>query len=326
MTPVTVSAVVTAHDRREFLAEAVRSALDSGADEVIVVRNFDGPIEGCEGKYRNLRCDVAESGEKEARGLDAATGDVVAYLDDDDVWEAAKVPRIRERFGADARLVYFGHAQRAIDRSGQFVRATHREMEGKDPTRFAQADRDDLGFLVERVWTGNNSSTVVRRSWGSEWVASLREAGWACDLFWFVAALLSDGGIELSSEALVRLRMHDQNMSQTRGATPEQFRRRHGTASARFARAYDLMARVAATRRGEESRTVRYLREGAVAFHFYADLENGEHSRSSAWRALGRGPGFRDRRVVLAALVAVVSPGLARKLLYRSSVRRWRLG
>jgi glycosyltransferase involved in cell wall biosynthesis len=325
MNALRVSAVVTAHDRREFLAEAVRSALVSGADEVIVVRNFDGPIEGAEGRYRDLRCDVAETGEKESRGLEAATGDIVAYLDDDDVWEPTKVPRLRERFGADPQLVYFCHAQRAIDREGRWVEATHREISGKDPRRFATSDRDDLRFLVENVWTGNNSSTVLRREWAARWVPTLREAGWACDLFWFVAALLDHRGIELSPEALVRLRMHGQNMSQTRGASPEEFRRRHAESSARFARAYEVLARVARERQGSRSGTVRFLSEGAVAFRFYSDLESGMRARASAGRALRRGPGLADRGVLAAALVAVVSPALARRLLYRSSLRRWRL-
>jgi hypothetical protein len=326
MTAVTVSAVVTAHDRREFLADGVRSAIASGADEVLVVRNFDGPIEGAEGRYRQIRCDTADTGAKEAAGLEAATGDVVAYLDDDDVWEEAKVGRLRERFGSDPSLVYFCHAQRTIDREGRLVRATHREISGKDPRRFASADSDDLRELVEHVWPGNNSSTVIRRAWALPWSPTLREAGWACDMFWFVAALVSEGTIELSPEPLVRLRLHTQNMSQTRGATPLEFQRRHAQSSERFARAYDVMAGVASARRGPRSRTVRFLREGSIAFRFYADLESNQHVRSSAWRALWAGPGLRDRGVLVSALVAVISPGLARRMLYRSSLRRWRLG
>ncbi|MGA8542560.1 MAG: glycosyltransferase [Thermoplasmata archaeon] len=325
MAGVTVTAVITAHDRRQYLADAVRSALASGADEVVVVRNFSGPIEGCEGRYRDVPCDVADSGEKEARGVEVATGDLVGFLDDDDVWEESKVGRIRERFSADANLGYFCHSQRPIDRAGAFVTAHHPEISGKDPTRFATADRADLRALVETVWPGNNSSTVLRRSWAIDWLPKLREAGWACDLFWFVAALLSERGIELSAEPLVRLRLHDQNMSQTREASPEQFRERHATASARFARAYDVMARATSERRGPYAAMTRYLSEGAVAFHYFADLENGAHPRGSAWRALVHGPGLRRRGVVGSALVALLSPGAARRLLYRASERRWRL-
>jgi len=326
VTAPSVTAVVTAHDRREFLARAVRSALDGGADEVVVVRNFSGPIEGCEGRYRDVPCDIPDTGEKEARGVEASTSDVVGFLDDDDEWEPAKVPRIREVFGRDPGVVYFVHCQRPIDRDGQPVTAVHPEIQGKDPARFAQVDRGDLQRLVDEVWPGNNSSTVVRRGWALEWVGSLRSAGWACDLFWFVAALLSGRELELSGETLVRLRLHERNMSQTRGATPEEFRRRHGESSARFARAYDVLTALARVRRGPTAPMTRFLAEGAVAFHFFADLEGGVRPRSAAWRVLWHGPGLRQRGVVGSALVALVTPAGARRLLYRASERRWRLG
>jgi glycosyltransferase involved in cell wall biosynthesis len=322
----TVSAVVTAHDRREFLPKAVRSALDSGADEVVVVRNFSGPIVGCEGRYRDIPCDVPDTGEKEARGVEAATGDIVAFLDDDDLWEVTKVPALRERFGQRPDLVYLCHTQRPIDSSGAFVVAAHAEIQGKDVTRFARVGRTDLRTLVDQVWPGNNSSTAVRRTWALGWVPTLREAGWSCDLLWFVAALLDRGGMELLPGPLVRLRLHDRNMSQTRGSSPEEFRRRHGEASARFARAYDVLARVTLQRQGPGSSMVRFLTEEAVSFHFFADLESGARPRAAAWRALRRGPGLRRRGVLGSAMIALLTPAGARRLLYRASVRRWRLG
>ncbi|MGI0130675.1 MAG: glycosyltransferase [Thermoplasmata archaeon] len=322
----TVSAVVTAHDRRTFLPDAVGSALASGADEVIVVRNFSGPIEGCEGRYRDVPCDVPDTGEKEARGVAAAEGDVVAFLDDDDLWETAKVAAVRERFASRPDLIYFCHRQRPIDVEGRWVDASHPELTGKDPTRFARTDRADLRTLVEEVWPGNNSSTVVSRRWAMGWLPTLRAAGWSCDLFWFVAALLSDGEMELSPTPLVRLRLHDRNMSSTRGASPEEFRRRHAEASARFARAYDVLARATGDRRGAGSAMGRYLSESAVAFHFFSDLESGLRPRSAAARALRRGPGLHRSGVVGSALVTLISPAVARRLVYRSSVRRWRLG
>ena len=181
MPAVRVTAVVTAHDRRQYLAEAVRSALDSGADEVVVVRNFAGPIDGCEGRYRDVPCEIPDTGEKEARGADAATGEVVAFLDDDDVWEPTKVPALREAFGRDPDLVYFCHRQSAIDSQGRPVAASHRELTGKDPTRFRSADHGDLRQLVETVWPGNNSSTALRASTTSGRGAGWTSTTWASD-------------------------------------------------------------------------------------------------------------------------------------------------
>jgi hypothetical protein len=322
----TVSAVVTAQDRRAFLAEAVASALASGADEVVVVRNFSDPIDGVEGRYRDVPCSEAETGVKQAAGLENARCDVVAFLDDDDTWEPEKVPHVRELFGNDPSLVYYCHDQLPVDRAGRPVEARHREWARKDPRRFATWDGDDLRVLFDEIWPGNNSSTVARRDWGLGWTAALREAGWAADRFWFAAALLDRRSVRLEDAPLTHLRLHDLNMSQTRGASPEEFRVRHATASARFARSCRTLARIASERAGPDSPIASHFSRAAAEFGFFADLENGHRPRSSALSVLRHGPGKSDRAVTATALVTLVSPSLARRLLYRSSLRRWRLG
>jgi Glycosyl transferase family 2 len=326
VTAPTVSAVVTAHDRRAYLAEAVASALAAGSSEVIVVRNFRGPIEGAEGRYRDLPCQDEETGIKEAAGAAVATGDLVAFLDDDDLWEPNKVERVRTAFGAEPNLVYYCHDQTPVDDGGRPVAPTHREWAHKDPGLFATWDGRDVGYLLGRIWPGNNSSTVVRREWALAWLPALREAGWSADTFWLVTALLSGQELRLDAEPLTRLRLHRENMSQTRGASPEAFRTRHATMCARFARSTATIARLATERRGPRSPLARYYRRKSVGFRFFAYLEEGVRPRRAAVQALLHGPGFTDRAVLGSALVAVASPAAARRTLYRSSLRRWRLG
>ncbi len=326
MSGPTVSAVVTAHDRRAFLAEAVASALAAGSDEVVVVRNFSGPIAGAEGRYRDVPCPAEETGAKEAAGVEAATGEVVAFLDDDDLWDPTKVARVRELFGADPTLAYYCHDQAPVDRAGAPVEARHQEWARTDPGRFASWDGRNVRALFREIWPGNNSSTVVRRSWALGWTGALREAGWAADRFWVTAALLDRKPMRLEATPFTRLRLHDENMSQTRGATPQEFRRRHATQSARFARSFRTLARLAAERAGATSPLARHFAKSAAGFAFFADLENGVRPRSAALVALRRGPGWEDPAVPETALAAIVSPGLARRLLFRSNLRRWQLG
>ncbi|MGA8664513.1 MAG: glycosyltransferase [Thermoplasmata archaeon] len=327
MSTPTITAVITAHDRVAFLPFAVRSAVEGGADEVVVVRNFTGPIEGCEGRYLDILCPTPDTAEKQCRGLEAARGDVVALLDDDDVWTPEKVPRVRELFGASPTLHYYDHAQRPIDSQGRPIQASHPELAGTHPERFDGWDGQDFGELVRSIWPGNCSSTSVRRSWAVEWIPAAREAGWSADLFWLVAALLSGrSGMRITAEPLTLLRLHDQNMSHARGATPEEFRARHRVASERFARANGTLARIAAERAGPDAPMTQYLMRATEGFRFFAALEAGERPRRAALRALSRGAGRGDQGVRLAALAAVVSPGLARRLLFRSSLRRWKLG
>jgi hypothetical protein len=323
MPPLTVTAVITAQDRREFLPQAIASAAAAGADEIVVVRNFSDPVATGGAPWVDVRCDLPPTGAKQALGVESAHGDVIALLDDDDLWEPNKVARLREEFARRPELVYFDHAQQAIDRDGRPVRAAHAEYVGKDPARFAATAPDDLWTLTEHVWPGNSSSTAVRRAWALGWLPTLRAAGWSADFVWFVAALL-DGptGVGLSPEPLTRLRLHGANMSQSRGVTPEEFRRRHGEQNQRWAGAYRVLTQLAVQRRGPTSPMARYLAENTVAFEFQRDLELGEGARSAAWRALREGPGPRRRGIWGVAGVSLFAPSIARRLLYRAGERR----
>lgn len=326
MANLVVSAVVTAHDRRAFLPHAIRSAFDAGADEVVVVRNFSDPIDSVPARFTDVLCAHEETGVKQAVGVETARGDVVAFLDDDDMWVETKVARVREVFQDRLDLVYYCHGQTSMDAAGRPAVAHHTEYAGRDPGQFSQWDSREVDALFDRLWPGNNSSTSVRRSWATGWTPILRQVGWGADRFWMAAALLDAKGVLLEGSPLAQLRLHDQNMSHARNAPPSEFRRRHALSSSRFARACGELARVARERAGPNAPITRHFQQRAVAFGFFRDLESGVRPRRAAAHALTAGPGWRDRSVLGASLVTLAFPGAARWLLYRSSRRRWALG
>ena len=323
--PLSVTAVITAHDRRAFLPSALRSVVAAGADEIVVVRNFDDPVEGDPGHVRYVHCDVPETGEKQARGIENATGELVALLDDDDLWEPNKLSVVRQRFVEQPELVYLNHAQHPIGPDGAPVTAHHPELAARDPGAFARWDGKDLRTLLERIFPGNSSSTCLRRAWAREEIAALRQVGWSADTFWLVVAWLDRRPLTIIPDTLTKLRLHTANMSQTRGSNPAEFRSRHETMCRRFAASNAALAQLIAERRGDSEPRSRYCQQNATGFEFLADLEADRKPRSAAWAALRRGPGGRDAAVRRAALATLVSPGMARNLLYRSNLNRWRI-
>ncbi len=321
-----VSAVITEQTPRGYLSAAIGSAVAAGADEIVVVRAVPSPVLEWAGRFRDIPCVELPTGRKQALGVETATGDVVAFLDDDDLWEPTKVERIRARFAASPDLVYHDHAQTAIDASGRPAAATHPEFAGRSPERFSGMDRDAVWTLFDRIWPGNSSSTSVRRAWALTGTGALRETAWAADAFWLVAALLSDRGMELSPERLTRLRLHGENMSNPREVDAASFRRRHAEASARFAAAYSSLARLAADRRGPTAPLSRFLAQQAETFEFQQRLEVGANARSAAARYLRRGAGRHRAGLWGTALIALASPAAGRTLLYRAGRQRSRLG
>jgi len=99
-----VSVIVPTHNRPALLRRAVTSALAQTWDRIEVVVVDDGSTDATpevtaellagDRRVRSLRNDTPAGGSAARNlGLDAAAGDVVALLDDDDEWLPAKVER-----------------------------------------------------------------------------------------------------------------------------------------------------------------------------------------------------------------------------------------
>lgn len=103
------SIVVTCFNQRFFIREAIESALVQGAEEVIVVDDGskDGSAELLQ-EYRDLvaLCPMASNGgapRARNRGVLAATGDYILFLDGDDIlapWALTVYKRVLERHPA----------------------------------------------------------------------------------------------------------------------------------------------------------------------------------------------------------------------------------
>ncbi|MGC9113370.1 glycosyltransferase family 2 protein [Acidilobus sp.] len=124
----TISVIVTAYNRRQYLPYALRSlegqTLPRDRFEVIVVKNFedresDGII------HRNGWKDVYSDEEYYGRfllaGLEEANGDIVTLLDDDDMYREDRLSYIYRVFASSREVVYFHNEQVIIDEEGKVI-------------------------------------------------------------------------------------------------------------------------------------------------------------------------------------------------------------
>ncbi len=108
---VRVSVVISAHTRVQFLKEAVSSVASQYPDEILVVKYSTDPELDAELTRLGTRVHHSTEpyqGGKVAEGIELARGDVVALLDDDDIFLPGKVRRLRETF-ADPRIVLYAN-------------------------------------------------------------------------------------------------------------------------------------------------------------------------------------------------------------------------
>jgi Glycosyl transferase family 2 len=295
--PISVSAVVVAHDpgRAAMLRDAVASAAQAGADEIVVVRPYAGPIESWEGRYRDVRTTDPTLAGKQADGVEAATGDVVAFLDDDDLWKPEKVSVVRERFAARPDLIVLNHAYDQIDLQGRPL---------------------GPGTPANGRWI-LSSNLALRRSWAAQHTAVAREAGWEADETWvFMADVDRPSGVEVIDRPLTLWRYHEANVSRSHRTTAAEFRAAHARLYPRWVRAETAMLGYARSRSAPDTLpAVARRRRRLAEFTFLAALENDSEVRGAA-RALRANP-EADSGLRRLATVAELSPGLARYALFR---------
>lgn len=130
MTRLTVSVLIPTFNRREQLVSALQSVLRQTrtVDEIVVVD--DGSTDGTREMLDDFTQQYADipvlvihqenRGPSAARnaGIKAASGELIAFLDDDDVWFPEKTERQLSIFASDPRLDLLGCASNIVKMYG----------------------------------------------------------------------------------------------------------------------------------------------------------------------------------------------------------------
>ena len=197
-----VSVIVVVKNGEDYLAAALQSIFDQDYRhwEILVVdgRSTDNTakIAASYPAIRYIR--QTDDGLANARntGIRAARGDLIAFLDHDDLWAPAKLRRQVEYLEHNIEILY------TITHVRFFLQQGHPLRSG-----FKKGD-----FESERV--GCTPSTLVARRRAFEVIGEFNpELAIACDADWFARA--RDGGLPATviPEALVYKRIHTANTS-----------------------------------------------------------------------------------------------------------------
>ena len=160
-----VSTVIAAYNAERFVERAIRTALAQTRPpaEILVVDDgsSDGTRERVEAFGGPVRCIAAPHGGAAAarnRGIEAASGEWIAFLDADDEWLAPHLERALERFERQPELAWSCAAYARGPVGGDT------EERRPDETALRDDGSFDSYFAIARDWTVSMNSLVVRRS------------------------------------------------------------------------------------------------------------------------------------------------------------------
>ena len=222
----TVTCVILSHDHREFAVQAVESALgqDYPAELLDVVILDDGSRDGTgdllEQTFRdNPRVTVLQQENQgfvrsTNRVLAAATGELIGFLDGDDMWVGDRVRRQVALLEArpDVGLVH-GDMQ-IVDAHGALLHPSFFAYSG-----FGEIPRGRILGTLLRMNVVTTSSIMVRASLRDRFLPIPDELTYPD---WHVAARVAEvAGIEIVDGTLARYRSHSSNMGL--GGTGDKF-------------------------------------------------------------------------------------------------------
>ena len=108
-----ISVIITAYNRKEFLLNAIKSALNQTLDkkyyEIIAIKNFrDKNIDDFinENRIKHIVMD-GTVGEFLDKAISEANGEIISFLDDDDLFFKNKLDSVYKEFKKDNDVVYY---------------------------------------------------------------------------------------------------------------------------------------------------------------------------------------------------------------------------
>ena len=229
-----ISVIVTAYNRRRYLPFALRSLeaqmLPRDRFEVVVVKNFDDKeSDGIISRncWKDVYNDDPYHGRMVLAGLEESRGEIITFLDDDDMYTDNRLEEVYKAFTSFKRLVYFHNSQAIIDENGNVLErpSLSKNLAGGSPIVI---DVDKLRELVKRYNVSvadlvlnkirvradfNNSSVAVRRHIVESHAQLLKRLPASIDAFVLVSSLKAGGLMYFTDERLTLYRVHGENWS-----------------------------------------------------------------------------------------------------------------
>ena len=216
-----ISVIIVAHDRREFLVEAISSILRQKIDrekyEIVVVKNFkDEKIDSFIDDINATNVFTMEEklGSKLKIGIEASKGDVLAFLEDDDIFLEGKLTFLNNKF-EDREFGFIHNDYLCINAIREKIGLSNsKKMRSPIDLHMMNNINSFLRNAIKAEGFFNLSCISVRKSLISQEILdSLIGIQIAADNFMFYISCDSNMRVLITNEVYTGYRIHDNNAS-----------------------------------------------------------------------------------------------------------------
>lgn len=209
-----ISVIITAYNRKEYLIKAVKSVLNQSLNrnyyEIIVIKNFiDDKIDSflLDNNIKNIIMDGTE-GDYILKGMEEATGEIISFLDDDDIFHHEKLEYLYKIFNEHPDLMYFHNAYLEIDDNDNLLELNVNSIHSRNFNDFIidQNDNKSIIFGLQHSADFNLSSISVSKSIKNK--EYIKHISRMTDTSIFYLALANNGTVYISSKRLTKIRFH----------------------------------------------------------------------------------------------------------------------
>ena len=202
-----ISVIITAHNRREFLLDAVNSALNQTLPkdeyEIIVVKNFeDERIDKFleEHGVKNIVTNEGPFGADLARGVEESKGEVISLLDDDDLWLPQKLEKVKQVF-QNENVIYYHNNLYNFYGSLSIDSLIDKIKSNKDSGKLQKLTIHDMNKSLSPP-VNNSSITVRKKIFSKNVLDKIKNVHLMADVLLFYLAYCNNGYFVFDDEIL----------------------------------------------------------------------------------------------------------------------------
>ena len=203
-----ISIIMVAYNRKKFLIKAIESVLIQNIPresyEIILVKNFfDTEIDAflLRNNVITVMFEDEPWGESLYKGISRATGNIIAFLDDDDEFTQGKLKRILDIFCSEGSVVYYHNSFILISEDGELLRSPF-NARNKIACMVSKGDTRNILRVLRQGLFSNLSSVAVSNDFISHYIQKIKSLTSAMDVFLFYMALESGKFLFFDNSAL----------------------------------------------------------------------------------------------------------------------------